>query len=69
MNSGDAGNARQPPRLVMRIMGLMRKMAPPDPSGENSSAVRMFRHIEAVRDVVTAGPLRRRLRFSAGRER
>lgn len=57
-----AHGGRQPPRIVMRIMGLMARMAPPDPSGENSRAVRAFRKVETVLDLLKAGPLRRRLR-------
>ncbi|MBL8630282.1 MAG: DUF4346 domain-containing protein [Rhodospirillaceae bacterium] len=57
---------RQPPRIVMKIMGLMAKMAPPDPSGENSKAVRAFRRVDAAMDLLRGGPLLRRLRSPLG---
>ena len=57
---------RPPPRLLVKIMGVMAKMAPPDPSGENPKAVRAFRRVDAVLDVLKAGPLRRRLHTPLG---
>ncbi|MCB2108361.1 MAG: hypothetical protein KDE14_11710, partial [Rhodobacteraceae bacterium] len=59
--------SKPPPKIVVKIMGLMAKMAPPDPSGENSAAVRAFRRVDAVLDVLSAGPLRRRLRSPLNR--
>ncbi|MCF7989983.1 MAG: hypothetical protein K9M02_06035 [Thiohalocapsa sp.] len=43
-------------------MRALAKHLPSDPSGENAVAVRMFRRLDAARDLITAGPLRRRLR-------
>jgi tetrahydromethanopterin S-methyltransferase subunit A len=42
----------------MRAIG---KRFPRDPNGENAMAVRLFRRLDAARDLITAGPLRRRL--------
>ncbi|MBL8645503.1 MAG: DUF4346 domain-containing protein [Rhodospirillaceae bacterium] len=57
---------RPPPRIVVKIMGLMAKMAPPDPSGENSAAVGVFRRVDKVMDILKGGPLMRRLQSPLG---
>jgi tetrahydromethanopterin S-methyltransferase subunit A len=60
-----ADDARAPSRLV-RIMRALARAMPRDPSGENPVAVHLFRRLDAVRDLMQAGPIRRRLRRHAG---
>lgn len=61
MNHDLQDSEKQPPRFLVKIMELMAKMAPPDSSGENPKAVRAFKSVEAVTDVLKGGPLKRRL--------
>ena len=50
-----------------RLMQLLGRLMPQDPSGERGVAVRMVRRLELARDWLGGGPLRRSARRLAGR--
>ncbi len=66
---GDGGaRARWAVRLLGPVMHGLARLLPASASGENARAVQMFRRIEAARDLLAGGPLRRAGGRLAGRQ-
>ena len=49
-----------PDRLLVKLMRQLAERMPRSPSGENQAAVTAFQRLEWTRDILCAGPLRRR---------
>jgi len=55
------------PSPLHRLMLAMGRLMPTSPDGTNPAAVRMFQRMDALRDVLTAGPIRRAAQRLRGR--
>jgi hypothetical protein len=53
--------------VIRRIMGLMRRLMPGDPRGENARAVSVIRNLGVAADWLQGWPLRRKLARVFGR--